>query len=409
MTWKSRLNLLLLSIVGVVVLASPSHHVLQALSLAPEGSLVYRSECVQAQRRLSEVRFRYENALRELAHRRQMDLERAMRITNLEERRKEIQRIEEEYRRRVSEEQKRFDRDNADIQAQCNVQEYYNPSQPDYFHPTSSAAFHPNQSLDPGSNEAFDERAEAAINQNFRQCMRDAADRFEQERLRLYEQYHRGYEEALRLHHERIMQAWNILDERQREEAMRAADREFDELTRESERARNEAINLLQRDYDTARRVCEDRRRDEERQFREEQEERERLFREEQRRREEEFRLEQKRLEEEARRQEEERRRQEEEDRRRQEQRDVGIGQRCRSDSNCGGNAYCSVRDGDCFSPCAPGVVCIQVCEGICKAEPRVSTPIPSSLPNGCYCVGGAVNRDCPVDFFRNPCGPLPG
>ena len=282
MTWTRFLHLLAIGTVGFVLLMIPTQDML-ALSMAPQTSLANRPECREANRRSYEVKFRYEHALREFAHQRQMALERALRISNMGERRQEIQRIEDAYHRHVEGEQERFNRENADIQRQCDASGYENPPQQDFFDPPMSV----------------DSEGEAAIDQHFRLCMLEAMDHFDGERIRIYEEYHLGIEEALRRHHQETVQAWSITDERARNEATMQADRTLNETRDVLNQRKEEAGDQDHKETRNARRICEEDRNDEEREFREEQDANERTFREEERRREEQLRQEQQRQEEE--------------------------------------------------------------------------------------------------------------
>lgn len=39
---------------------------------------------------------------------------------------------------------------------------------------------------------------------------------------------------------------------------------------------------------------------------------------------------------------------------------------RCYSSANCAEGEYCTTEDGDCHSPCPPGMICPAVCTGFC-------------------------------------------
>ncbi len=91
-------------------------------------------------------------------------------------------------------------------------------------------------------------------------------------------------------------------------------------------------------------------------------------------------------------------------------------GQVCRGSGECQTGYFCSTALGECASPCAPGVTCIQVCQGKCLLYPL--SPTSSSSPTAgmpgvnCQPYRCADGREVPscdasgntVEYHQNPC-----
>ncbi len=94
--------------------------------------------------------------------------------------------------------------------------------------------------------------------QQYRQCMIQAVNAYENERLQAYRQYHDALENGYQQRLQEVQQAWQIPDSRTRSNALRDIDREFRTFERDLSRMHKERLRDADRVHRDATRACDD-------------------------------------------------------------------------------------------------------------------------------------------------------
>lgn len=183
------------------------------------------------------------------------------------------------------------------------------------------------------------------IDEEFRECVGEAVDMEMQGKIQAYREYNDAYIRDLEAYRQALASAWDIADEKQRKEAIRAADRQYRDVSRQTKRTLDDKLRELKRIARDAQKECKDRQREHER----------------------------------------------------------FVKNLCFSTNDCRRNETCSTERGDCQSACPPDAeVCVQVCAGICErsntSRSRSST---SRFSSGNTSSRSSTNGDRPWEDYQ--------